>query len=367
MEKVLSRQRAVIFAGGVGTRMWPLSRKNTPKQFEKIIGDQSTLQLAVERTVPVFGYENIFISTGERYVPLVKKQLPKVPKQNIVGEPEMRDVGAAVGYLMAILAKNDPDGPVAILWSDHLMEYVETFRKILRVGCEYIAKNKDVFLLIGQKPRFASQNLGWIESGNPLESIDGLQVYEFKSWHYRPELERAKQYFAEKRFSWNPGYFIVTPRFVLRQYEKHIPKMYQGLMELQRSYGTKRHEGDLQRIYPMFEKISFDNAIMEKIDTTEAVVVSADLGWSDIGAWEALKEVLQKKSGENVVRGNVVLRNTHDSLVYNYTNQLVTTINLEGIVLVVTEDAILVCPQDSIPEVKKLLNEFEGTEFEKFS
>lgn len=143
--------------------------------------------------------------------------------------------------------------------------------------------------------------------------------------------------------------------------------MYEGLVKLQASYGTKRHTDDLQSIYPAFEKNSFDNAIMEKIDTSEAVVVTSDLGWSDIGAWEALKEVLQKKAGENVVRGNVILRNTNDSLVYSYTNQLVTAIDLEGIVIVVTEDAILVCPQESIPEVKKQVKEFEGTDFEKFS
>lgn len=357
----------MIFAGGVGTRMWPLSRKNTPKQFEKIIGTQSTLQLAVERIVSVFGLEKIYISTGKQFVGIVRKQLPRIPRKNIIGEPEMRDVGPAVGYLMAILAKEYPNGPVAILWSDHLMEYVDTFRKILNIGCEYVSKHKDVFFLIGQKPRFASQNLGWIESGKKLQKINGLQIHEFRSWHYRPELKRAQEYFSQKRFSWNPGYFIVTPRFVLQQFKKHHPAMYRGLMKLQASYGTKKHEGDLQTIYPTFEKTSFDNAIMEKIDHHEAVVLSADLGWSDIGAWEALKEVLQKKSGENVVRGSVVLRNTHDSLVYSYTGQLVTAIDLEGIVIVVTEDAILICPQESIPEVKKQLKEFEGTDLEKFS
>ncbi len=361
------KKRAVIFAGGVGTRMWPLSRKNSPKQFEKIIGSKSTLRLAVERIEPVFGYENIYISTGKKYISLVEKQLPEIPKENIIGEPEMRDVGPAVGYLMSILAKSDPDGPVAILWSDHVMENTDTFRKILTIGCEYVAKEKDVFLLIGQKPRFASQNLGWIESGKTITSMNGLEVHEFKSWHYRPKLKIAQQYFESQHYSWNPGYFIVTPNFVFKQFKKHMPNMYEGLRKLQSSYGTSRHEKIINEYYPNFEKISFDNAIMEKIDPHEAVVVSADLGWSDVGAWEALKEVLQKKEGENIVKGNVILRNTNDSLVYSYTDQMVTAIDLEGIVLVVTEDVILVCPQDSIPEVKKQLKEFEGTDFEKFS
>jgi mannose-1-phosphate guanylyltransferase len=367
MAKVPKNTRAVIFAGGIGTRMWPLSRQSTPKQFERIIGTKSTLQLAVDRIKDVFGYNNIFISTGKRYIPVVKKQLPEIPVKNVIGEPEMRDVGPAVGYLMSILAKDDPTAPVAILWSDHIMRNEDKFREILLIGSIYIKKHPNVFLLIGQKPRFASQNLGWIESGKEIEKINSLSIHEFKSWHYRPDMDTAKRYFSDNKYSWNPGYFIVTPRFVFEQFEKHAPDLYSGLKQLQKSYGTSRHAKDLKQIYPKFEKISFDNAIMEKIDQHQAVVVSADLGWSDVGAWEALKEVLQTKEGENVVKGNVVLRNTNDSLVYSYTDQLVTAIDLEGMVVVITPDVILICPQNSIPEVKKQLKEFEGTELEKFS
>lgn len=366
MEKV--HKRAVVFAGGIGTRMWPLSRKKTPKQFEKIIGNKSTLQLAVERILAVFGWENIFISTGKDYISIVEKQLPEIPKDNIIAEPEMRDVAAAVGYLMSVLAKSDADSPVAILWSDHLMKKEDAFRDILRIGCKYINQNKKQFLLIGQKPRFASQNLGWIEYGKKIKEIDGFKIHEFKSWHYRPKLSLAEEYYQQSsRFAWNPGYFIVAPGFVLSQYRKHVPQMYKGLKKLQDSYGTAKHTSDLERIYPKFEKTSFDNAILENISPEEAVVLSADLGWSDIGAWEALKEVMQKKDTESVIKGKVVVRNTQDSIIYSFTDQLVTVIDMEGLVLVVTEDVILVCPQESIPEIKKQLKDFKGTEFEKYS
>lgn len=367
MARTQTKKRAVIFAGGIGTRMWPLSRKNSPKQFEKIIGTQSTLQLAVEHILPVFGYKNIYISTGKQYLSNVKKQLPKIPVGNLIGEPEMIDVGPAVGYLMAILAKSQPDSPVAILWSDHVMKKVDIFRKILKVGCEYVNKNPKTFLLIGQKPRFASQNLGWIEFGQSNEQIDGFKVHEFKSWHYRPSPKIAKKYFKSGSYAWNPGYFIITPGFVLQQFKKHAPEMYQGLIKLQKTYGTAHHKKQIKEIYPLFEKISFDNAIMEKIAPEEAVVVSADLGWSDVGTWEALKEVLQKKKGESIKKGKVILRNCEDSIVYSYTNQLVTGIDLKEQVVVVTKDVILVCPQESIPEIKKQLRKFRGTEFEKFA
>lgn len=367
MAKSSSKKRAVIFAGGVGTRMWPISRKNTPKQFEKIIGEKSTLQLAFDRIEPVFGAHNIFVSTGEQYKNIVSSQLPSLEKKQIIGEPSMRDIGPAVGYVMAILAKQDPWAPVAILWSDHLMKQVDTFQEILDLGCEYVSKHHEVFLLIGQKPRFASQNLGWIESGEVIETVKDYKIHEFRSWHYRPDIERARRYFKNKKFSWNPGYFIVTPQFVLNLYQKHVPSIYEGLKKLQDSYGTSRHQKQMEEIYPKFEKVSFDNAIMEKINPDQAVVVSADLGWSDIGAWEALKEVLQKRKGESIKKGKVVLRNTKDSIVYNFTDQLVTTIDLEKMVVVVTDDVILICPQDSVPEIKKQLREFKGTDYEQYS
>ena len=365
MAKVQS-MKAVIFAGGVGTRMWPLSRKKTPKQFEKIINGKSTLQLSVDRLRPEFDWKDIYISTGMQYVSIIRKQLPNIPKSNIIGEPEMKDVAPAVGYLMSILAKKSPDSPVVILWSDHLMKHVDRFKKILKEGGEYVRKNPDKFLFIGQKPRFANQNLGWIEYGKEIAKLNGLNAKEFKSWHYRPDQKTADKYFKGGKHAWNPGYFVVNPVNVLEQYKKYTPEMYQKLEQLKNSYGTLSHKRKLKKIYPTFEKISFDDAILMKVPASKAVVVSADLGWSDIGTWEALKEALQKKKEDNIIKGKVVPFNTKDSVIYNYSDQLVAVIDLEDMVVVTTEDAILVCPQKSIPNIKKMLNTFDGTDLEKY-
>ncbi|OGV91168.1 hypothetical protein A3A66_01075 [Microgenomates group bacterium RIFCSPLOWO2_01_FULL_46_13] len=358
--------RVVIFAGGVGTRMWPLSRKKTPKQFEKMIDNQSTLQLAIQRVQPEVKLENIYISSGQAYKGIIKNQLPDIPIENIIGEPTMRDVAPAVGYLMAILAKKDPEGAVAILWSDHVMKHVNRFKRAIFSGAEYLSKKKDLFVFIGQEPRFANQNLGWIEFGRQLEVVNGFEVREFISWHYRPSLERANTYFDSDNHAWNPGYFVVTPKFVLEQFRKHVPEMYKGLMKLQASYGNKNHQKELEEIYPKFEQVHFDNAILEKISPHEAVVISVDLGWSDVGTWEAFKEALQAKPEDNLTKGRVVAWKTKNSLVFNYTNQLVSAIDLKGMVVVVTEDAILVTPQESIPEIKNMLKSFDGTEKEKY-
>lgn len=361
-----ANMKAVIFAGGVGTRMWPLSRKSTPKQFEKIVGDKSTLQLQVDRLRPEFDWKDIYISTGKQYVKMIKKQLPKIPRANIIGEPEMKDVAPAVGYVMAILSKKAPNSPVIILWSDHLMKHVNRFKTIVVKGGEYIRNNPNKFLFIGQKPRFANQNLGWIEYGKKITKLENFNVREFKSWHYRPDQKTADKYFKGGKHAWNPGYFIVNPAFVFEQYQKHAPKMYKKLAKLQKSYGKLHHRFQLKKIYPTFEKISFDDAILMKVPPKQAVVVSADLGWSDIGTWEALKEALQKKPQANITQGKVVAFNTKDSVIYNYSDQLVAGIDLDDMVVVTTKDAVLVCPQTSVPNIKKMLNTFNGTKLEKY-
>ncbi len=150
--------KAIIFAGGVGTRLWPLSRRRSPKQFEKVIGDKSTLQLAVERLIPDFKWEDIYISTSERYTNLVKEQLVDIPKENIIGEPETRDVGPAVGLVIANLMKKHPDNPIVILWSDHMIRETGLFLRILNKCDSLIRQYPDKIIFVSQKPRFASQS-----------------------------------------------------------------------------------------------------------------------------------------------------------------------------------------------------------------
>ncbi len=359
--------RAVIFAGGVGTRMWPLSRKKSPKQFEKIVGDQSTLQLAIGRLRPEFNWSDIYISTGEQYVSLIQSQIPQLPKENIIAEPEMRDVAPAVGYVASILAKHHPEEPFAILWSDHLINKIDVFKSILRIGADYIREHPHKILFIGQKSRFPNQNLGWIQQGKQITSIDGFHLHKFKSWHYRPNIQLARKYYNNANYSWNPGYFIATPGFIMEQYRRFMPDMHKQLKTLQDSWGETNHSQHLKTIYPNLEKISFDNAILERLEPQKAAVLTTDMGWSDIGAWEALKEALQKTKNENITHGKVYAHDSRDSLIYNYTNKLVTTIDLDGMLVIVTEDVILVCPQESVPEIKKVVNSFETTNNEKYT
>lgn len=356
--------KAIIFAGGVGTRLWPLSRKSSPKQFEKIISNKSTLQLAVERLIPEFVWEDIYISTGTSYTTLVHKQLPAIPKENIIGEPLMRDVGPAVGLIIAILYKMFPKIPLTILWSDHLVRNEELFKKILKAAGEFINHDPNKIVFIAQKPRFASQNLGWIQYGNEVKKTNTISLHSFKSFKYRPDLEVAKKYFTSGHHAWNLGYFVTTPEFIWKQYKKYAPEMFKLLEIIYNSVGTDRFTKTVDNIYPKFDKINFDNLILEKIKPEDALVVSENIGWSDVGAWEALKEALQKHNAENITQGRVLVTDCEDTLVYNYTDQMVVGIDLNGLLVVNTGDVTLICHKDSVPKIKKLVESFSGTKNE---
>ena len=356
--------KAIIFAGGVGTRLWPLSRKKSPKQFEKIVGNKSTLQLAAERLIPDFSWDDIYVSSGKSYVEIIQKQLEELPPDHVIGEPVMRDVGPAVGLITSLLVREHPSEPMVILWSDHLVKKVELFRKILLTAGDIVKKDPDKVIFVSQKPRFASENLGWIDYGREILQKNGFSFHAFVDFQYRPDSVTAKRYLESGHHAWNLGYFVTTPQFLWKQFERFAPNVYAGLSRIADSWHTDRFQDTLETTYPTLEKISFDNAILEKLDPSDALVVSENIEWSDIGAWEALKEALEESEDKNVTQGKVLLTDTSDSLVYNYTDQTVVTIDGQDLLIVNTQDVVLVCKKSSVPKIKKLVESLKGTQHE---
>lgn len=359
--------KVVIFAGGVGTRLWPLSRKNTPKQFEKIIGDKSTLQETVSRLLPEISPKDIFIATGQRYEDVLTKQLSDIPRENFIFEPEMRDVGPAIGLVASILSEEYPDEPVAILWSDHLVKNNKAFKDALKFAEDAVNDGTSQFVFIAQKPRFANQNMGWIEVGEELKSKNDVKTFEFKSFHYRPSLDEAEKFYKSDSFFWNLGYFVTTPSHLMHLFESLAPEVYGKLVSLRSSKDEPNYTEILARDYSAFEKISFDDLILMKMPTEGILVVACDLKWSDVGAWESLKEALSETVEENVTKGNVIVEDSRDSLVFNYTKQLTVGIDLDEMLVIATEDVILVCPKGSVPKIKKLVESLAGTPHEKLT
>lgn len=359
--------KIVVFAGGVGTRLWPLSRKNTPKQFEKILHDQSMLQIAVSKVFPDFDWKDIYISTNKQYESLLKEQFPKIPEENLIFEPAMRDVGPAVGLMVANFVQKFPDEQIAILWGDHLIKKDEEFRNALKVAGELISEDPQKIIFVGQKPRFASVNLGYIQFGKEVKTENGIPVYEFKSFKYRPDENLAGKFLTDGEHTWNLGYFVTTPRFLWQMYEKFAPDLFEKLKLISESAGTPDYEKVLSEIYPSLEKISFDNAILEHLDPANGLVLSVDIGWSDIGAWEALKEALASSEDENVTKGDVELIDSKDNLVFNYNGQLIVGIDLNSLLVVNMGDVLLVCPKTSVPKIKKYVESLKDTPNERLA
>ncbi|MBU7028649.1 MAG: mannose-1-phosphate guanylyltransferase [Theionarchaea archaeon] len=355
--------KLVIFAGGTGTRFWPLSRKTFPKQFKKIFNDESTLQLAFDRIKKEFDISNIYVSTNQNYIHLVEEQLTGLPADHIIGEPAKRNVGPSVGYILIRLRKEGHRGPVAILWADHLMEHEDRFRNVLRKGKRLIQEKPQRLVFIGEKPRYPESNLGWIHVGDEIE--EGL--YEFREWYYRPPLEKCKKMFDSGEWYWNPGYFVVDLEFTLCLYKLYVPNAYRKLKEIEKNLGTPQQEKTIKRIYLQFEPFTFDY-VVQQVPPHYAVVLTTDLGWSDPGTLYAFKEAMIGLGEKNYTKGPVKELETTDSLIYNEEEgKLVATVGLDGMIVVNTPDALIVVHKDNVLKVTKLVEELEkDNRFNKF-
>jgi mannose-1-phosphate guanylyltransferase len=348
--------------------LWPISRQHSPKQFEPVLGDDSTLELAVKRVEATYGVENIYISTNLRYRGIVRDLLPQIPENNVIGEPARRDLAPAVGLAMLHIARIEENEPVAMLWGDNYMKNVANFLDVMAAAEQLVGEGQAKILFIGETPRFANQNLGWIGLGDKAGEVNSLPYYQYRSLTYRPPLEEARRMFAEQHHVWNTGYFVTTPAFVLELYRHYQSTLWGQLEAIGATIGRSDYEPTLERIYPQMEQISIDDAILTHIEPEQALVIHGQMGWSDPGTLDALKEAINPDERANATKGLIVAEGSKDCLIYNYEDdKVVVAIGLEGMVIVNTGDALLVVHKDDIPLVKKVVNSFEGTDLEKYS
>lgn len=359
--------KIALFCGGAGTRMWPASRKSRPKQFQPLVGRQSMFQQAVKRIKKGFPIKDVFVITGREYVGLVVQQEPDLPLENVIIEPEMRDTLAAVGYAAAVLDKKFSNPIVASLWAaDHLVKNDTEFIKALKSAYEFV-KETAKMVSIDVRPTYPNIHVGYIKVGKMIRKFNSQAIFEYVKQIEKPDLKSAKEFVKSWEYLWHAGYKVWQAKKMLTLYAKHSPQVYKGLLEIQKNWGEDNQDEVVRRIYPDFEKVSIDFAIFEKMNTTDMVVLSADLGWSDIGAWNILKDELSENEADNVIQGDVIDIGSSDCLIYaNAENKIVATIGLKDLIVVDTTDALLVSRKDRITEVKKVIEKIRESKKEKY-
>ncbi len=343
---------ALIMAGGSGTRLWPHSRSNRPKQFLSLNGERTMLQETVARILPLIPHDRIYVVTGAVYAELVKEQLPELPQANLLIEPSGKGTAPAVGLGALHIKRRDPKAVMAVLSADHEIERQELFRQQLVVGATMAEQG--FLVTLGIKPSGPATGYGYIESGELLYSSDGQEVFAVKRFVEKPSLERAQSYVASGSFFWNAGMFMWSAERILSELSRHEPLLAQGLMVINSHLGTRNEHKVLEDVWPGMPNIAIDVAVMERTD--RAVVIPADIGWSDVGDWAALAEILPQDNHGNAVLGNSVTIDTRNTLIYG-NGRLVATIGVEDLVIVDTHDVLLICPRERAQDVKAMVAE----------
>lgn len=335
--------KAIILAGGSGTRLWPLSREDKPKQFHAFFSKKTLLQETYDR-LNFLKREDIYVSTVGAYRNEVQKQLPNLPEKNLIIEPILRDTAPCIGFAAKKIAEKDPEAVVAVIYADHLIQNTEEFQKKLLAAEKLVKKAKEkpgILAIIEVKAKFPNPNLGYVKIGRLLEEFrDGTEIYELERFIEKPDFETAQQYLRSYKYLWNTGIYVSKAKVLLEYYKKLAPEIYHALMK---------------NDYASSPKISIDYAIMEKMDPHFVRILPADLGWSDIGNWGSLFDELVGDIAKNYVRGEHRSLGTEGSLVYGKNGKLIVTIGVKDLIVVDTEDALLICPKEKAAEVKKMV------------
>jgi len=351
---------AVIMAGGTGTRFWPVSTEERPKQFLKLFGDRTLLQMSFDRLHGIVPPERIFVLTNTRFVTEVEKHLPEIPAENIIGEPLKRDTAAAVA-LAAFLARKRYGNPViATFTADQLIGPVDIFQKTV-LSAVAMAEKTDALYTFGIQPAYPATCYGYLERGQHITTDDGIEHYKLKSFKEKPDLETAREYVESGRFYWNSGMFVWKTDTIIRQIEIHLPEHARLLSGAIDSFNSLQWEQSLREAFEQLPVISIDFGVMEKAPNILCVV--SPFSWSDVGGWLALDEHLPADTSGNRNRGEILVSDAHDNLIFcEDENETVMAVGVSDLVIVRSGTKTLVAHKNHVEHIKKLLNETTQTD-----
>lgn len=351
-------------AGGVGSRFWPSSRVDKPKQFLNLLGERSMIQSTIDRITPIIPPERIWVITNEQYVSLAQAQLPELPPSNIIGEPVARNTAPCVAIAAAILQAKDPEATMVVLPADHHISRPERFREILQAGLT-VAENGNNLVTIGITPHRPETGYGYIQlDEQDFLSAGSDKAHRVKTFAEKPDLKTALNFMASGDFLWNSGMFIWQSSTILEQFRLHQPAIFREIETFQKT--TEADFGSaLHAFYHAVTSISIDYAIMEKADAV--YVVPGEFGWSDVGSWVAVYEHGNKDvSGNVLTHNNVIMHDTRNSLIKTSGDKLIALVGVDGLAVVETDDTMLICRLDAAQDVKKIVDQLASAGFQHF-
>ncbi len=353
---------AVIMAGGRGTRFWPLSRKKKPKHLLKITGERSIIQQTVDRIKPLIDEDNIYVVTVASHAEDLAAQLPDLPRENIIVEPVGRNTAPCIGLASLYLKKKDPDDTMVVLPADHLISGESDFLETLSAAGE-MAQRTSSLVTIGITPGGPETGYGYIEKGERVGTAQGRDIYGVKSFREKPDAKTADVFFKDGGFFWNSGMFIWKVSTILEEIKGLLPDLYGALLEMETSIGSSREKERISQVYQEVKPVSIDYGVMEKADNV--LLIKGNFGWSDIGSWDALWEILDKDRDANAVIGSHISVDSSENLVYS-PGKLVSLVGVKDLIVVETEDSIMICRRGASQDVKRAVEILEEKKMEDY-
>lgn len=337
-----SNNHLVIMAGGIGSRFWPMSTPECPKQFIDVLGcGRSLLQLTADRFKNICPPENVWVVTSEAYADIVKEQLPDIPEANILKEPCRRNTAPCIAYVSWRIKKLNPKANVVVTPSDHIVMDVPEFERVINSGLKFTAETDSV-LTLGMKPNRPETGYGYIQADLGFASPRNKEIYRVDSFKEKPDFATASRYIQKNNYFWNAGIFLWNVSTIVnafRVYQPAIAQIFEGLMPL---YGTDREQEAINREFPQCENISVDYAIMEKVD--EIFVLPANFGWSDLGTWGSLHgHVPQDAYGNACIGKNISVYETRNCMIHATQERRVVVQGLDGFIVAENDDTLLIC------------------------
>jgi mannose-1-phosphate guanylyltransferase len=345
----MPRLYVLVLSGGAGTRLWPLSRRDRPKQFLELLGERSLLQDTVDRVSEFVPGERIFVVAPPEHRPLIHEQLPDLPADHLVVEPYPRGNAAAIALAMGALSAFDPDAVVAVLPSDHVVADRGQFRKVLIAATA--AAERGHLVTLGITPERADTGFGYIEAGDKLDIEAPVEVRTVRRFVEKPKREAAERMVAAGGHYWNAGMFVWRVEEILRAYERHLPRTAKAIEALRDAIGSPRYESVLAEVWEETDRTTVDYGIAEKADNV--AVVPADIGWQDVGSWARLAQIVAQ--ADNWASGGLVAEDARDNYVWA-PGKTVALIGVEGLVIVDTPDALLVTSKERSEDVKAVVD-----------